>query len=128
MPMKPTEEDPAYGTRNFVKRTEAATDLGNGFYAALMNLTYFGVRTEGQAVNDYIRYTADTALTGKPGLISAPKPAGEYADEYIFLSVHYQPLERLRSIVGLGSDPLYTTGMTSDRDRVKAIWLNSGLK
>lgn len=127
-PMKPSESDPTYGTRNFVKRTEATTDLGNGYYATIMNLTYFGVRTEAQAVSDYVRYTVDVESTRQPWLVSAPRPAGEYTDEYIGLWIHYQPLDRLRGAVGLKSNALYTAGILADPDRVKRIWSNSGLK
>lgn len=128
-PMTPTPTDPLYGTRNFVQRTEAVTDLGKGFLATLCNITYFGVRTENQALNDYLEYDAAIRTATHPSHVPPPQPAGPYKEEWLIVSVHAARLDELREALGLRRDYLSneSSGIFSHNHLVKKIWLNSGL-
>ena len=110
LPMSPTSTDPHYGNRNFVKRLEANTQLGEEFTAKLVSITWFGVRTEAEAVRDYLH-------------------AGPYTQHHLQIEMFSNSLDTVRGFLGLARRSLAAAiecGI-ADTINVLKIWEHSGL-
>jgi hypothetical protein len=128
-PMQPTRSDPYYGTRNSVVRVVADTKLDQGLYAELLNLTYFGTRTQEEAHSDYIDYKRDTRRASEPWCVPRPMPGGSYVDTFLTISVYSEALDQLRNALGLERDSLDNArdGSPYSTVDVGRIWAISGV-